>query len=922
MNLGELLPEAELTADADVVRITERHDRVRPGSLFSAIGGRRTDGSRFAAAAVERGAAAILTGHRLPVDAPQAIVSDVRAAHGLACQRLAGDPSHAMAVVGITGTDGKTTTGFFLQQILSAAGAESAEPIRCGLIGTVGIYDGRSARPSRYTTPPAEELATTLAAMRTAGCTHAVLELSSQGLEQRRAEGIRLAAAVWTNFARDHLDHHGHEAAYWEAKARIASLLVPGGPLLVGGGVPHRDRLSERADCRLIAACGQPADDAWAEMSPTDQRSVQTLRIGEDTVRTSMRFAERHDLTNATMAAAAAAALGIGVDRVAESLAGLVRPPGRMQALAGLRERHAILVDYAHTPAAVRTVLDAAAEQGRPLTVVIGAGGDRDAGKRSEMGAACRGADRVVVTSDNPRSEDPAAIADALAAGVPSDRCERDLDRASAIRRAIEGLGGGGTVLIAGKGHEATQTVGGRTVPFDDRLAAIDAAAGAGLLDRGGPLLSVTIGELAEWIGGRLCEADPDRIVRGMAIASRDPRLAGRAFVGLPGRNGHGGAFAHEALTFGAAVAVVPPEHEVGGCVVVDDPASAMRTVASRLRDRLNDRGSRVVAITGSVGKTTARQLLTEMLTADGRAAGQSPQNYNTDIGVPLTLANAPADVETLVVEVAAGGPGDIAPLAAMLRPDVAILTAAAPSHLDRFESVAEIAEEKLRLAKGVEAAFLAVDAWHAPLPRRGEFTFVGRGPNSDIVTVSNGGSLRVGGIEYSFGLPAHLAPMAATVAAAARHLGVSDQAIGNTLATFALEQGRGGNREAAGRTVIDETYNASPLAVRAAAERIAAKGGTLVVGDMLGLGGRSEELHRDVGRQIASLAIRHVVSVGPLAAMLAEASGIPTTRCDCPRQAAAAALAQTPPGGWLLVKGSRGMRMERVIAALEACDA
>jgi UDP-N-acetylmuramoyl-L-alanyl-D-glutamate--2,6-diaminopimelate ligase len=387
------------------------------------------------------------------------VVQDARSAMGPAAAAVVGWPSRALDVVGVTGTNGKTTTVHLLRSVLEAAGRPT------GLIGTL-----TGAR----TTPEAPELQRALAAFRDEGRTAVTMEVSSHALAQRRVDGTRFAVAVFTNLSRDHLDFHGDMETYFRAKARLFS-----------------PELSERAVVNLDDAHGLLLERA-AEIPTVGFRlaDAEQLQVGRDGSRfrwrgapVALTLAGSFNVSNALAAATAAAELGIEPATVAAGLTGAGPVPGRFE-LIERGQPFTVVVDYAHTPDGLAQLLEAARSiaGGRSVTVVFGAGGERDAEKRPMMGEmACQGADRVVLTSDNPRGEDPGAIIGAVQLGM--DDCT-DLvvepDRRAAINLAVQHAQPGDVVVIAGKGHETTQTIGENVLPFDDRAVASDALAVAG----------------------------------------------------------------------------------------------------------------------------------------------------------------------------------------------------------------------------------------------------------------------------------------------------------------------------------------------------------------------------------------------------------------------------------------------------------
>ena len=433
--------------------------RVGPGSLFCCVPGERTDGHRHAAQAVAAGATSLLCEHVLDLDVTQVVVGPgaVRPAMATVAAAFWGHPARSLQTVGVTGTNGKTTVTQLVGSILGVAGRPTE------VIGTLG---------GTRTTPESPDLQMYLAEAVAAGRRAVAMEVSSHALTQHRVDAIVFDVAAFTNLSRDHLDHHGSMDDYFEAKA---TLFAPGRyrHAVVLGDDPWGARLLDRLD---------PATTTDVRR---DEATDVDLSVGASSFTWRGRpvrlpLTGRFNVDNALVAAACAVALGVDEEQVVAGLDAAPVVAGRMEVV-GAGGPVAVVVDYAHTPAGLDEALHAVralARDGRVLCV-FGCGGDRDLGKRPEMGAvATRGADTVVLTSDNPRSEDPAAIIEAVRSGMdgPADVVVEP-DRAAAIRVAVDRARPGDVVLVAGKGHETVQVVGSRTLPFDDRVEAAAALA-------------------------------------------------------------------------------------------------------------------------------------------------------------------------------------------------------------------------------------------------------------------------------------------------------------------------------------------------------------------------------------------------------------------------------------------------------------
>ena len=478
---GDAVPAALRAAGAlDVAGITADSRQVAPGFLFAALPGSRVDGRAFIPDAVSRGAVAVLAPEGTawpPGVPPRPLLIDPEPRRRLAqlAAGLAG--GQPRVVVAVTGTNGQTSTVEFLRQIWTVGGQAAAS------LGTLGLMAPGFEPGPGLTTPDPVELAGTLARLARAGVQHAAMEASSHGLDQFRLDGVRLAAAAFTNLTRDHLDYHGSEAAYRAAKLRLfGELLPPGAPAVANSDMDGATlaALTDIAGRRRLALRTVGEKGTALRLLATEPRpDGQVLRVEQGGRRREIELPlpGRFQADNALMAAELAMALG--EHKVLERLASLHGVRGRLELAARLPNGAVVYVDYAHTPDALERLLTALRPHaaGR-LHVVFGAGGDRDRGKRPLMGAAAaRFADVAIVTDDNPRSEDPASIRAAVLAACPGGRDGGDRERA--IASALNGLGAGDVLAVAGKGHEQGQTIGGTVIPFDD-VSVVRRLVGAG----------------------------------------------------------------------------------------------------------------------------------------------------------------------------------------------------------------------------------------------------------------------------------------------------------------------------------------------------------------------------------------------------------------------------------------------------------
>jgi UDP-N-acetylmuramoyl-L-alanyl-D-glutamate--2,6-diaminopimelate ligase len=493
MTLGDLVARMRTLAPDAAARVAQAgrrdlivqdvtHDSrgVSPGVVFVAIRGQRLDGVAFAAAAADRGAAAIVAETPAPagIPVPWLTTPDARLALAELSAVVHGHPSHELTVVGVTGTNGKTTSTYLLAAAFDAAGRP------CGRMGTVTVRVGpgpADERDAAHTTPEAPEVQRLLREMATHGCTACAMEVSSHALVLQRVAGMRFAAAIFTNLTRDHLDFHHDMNQYFAAKRRLFEMLPAGAPAVVNIDDPWGRELASSLPGVVTFALQRPAMYRAGSIQSTLEGLAFQIEAPDGVLSIRSPLVGRPNVYNILGVVAAASALGLPVAAIEQGMARLDGVPGRFQLVSGSTDDVRVVVDYAHTDDALKNLLETARPlaTGRLITV-FGCGGDRDRSKRPLMGAvAARLSDLVVLTSDNPRSEDPARIIDEIKRGLappvepgapnrPVTPFLVNPDRRAAIQEAIRSAEPGDLVIIAGKGHEKYQVIGDRTMPFDD----------------------------------------------------------------------------------------------------------------------------------------------------------------------------------------------------------------------------------------------------------------------------------------------------------------------------------------------------------------------------------------------------------------------------------------------------------------------
>jgi len=496
-NLIQDLTVLQLHGDVEreVRAITYHSGQASEGSLFVAIKGTQSDGHDFVQQAIDRGCQIVVV--EKPLDPMPGVtiiqVANTRAALAQLSNRFFGFPSHSLTVIGITGTNGKTTTTYLLESILAACG------LRVGVIGTVEVRYPGHAQPASVTTPESVDLQRTLKEMVDAGVTHVVLEATSHALDMHRVDGTRFAAGLFTNLSQDHLDYHGTMGEYFAAKSRLFSHILqsegePPALAVINTDDLWCEKLFTLIDGPLLRFGLSGDAEIRAEQVRCDFSGIQALiRTPRGELEVHSPLLGRLNLYNLLAATAVAVGLGLPLENIASGQKNLARVPGRLENIPNDLGVH-VLVDYAHTPDALEKALDSLRElHSRNIICVFGCGGDRDRGKRPLMGeAAAQRADLVVITSDNPRSEVPEAIMADIEAGVRAQglsflvslaQCGGNctsgytlvVDRSEAIRMAIDYAGEGDVVYIGGKGHENYQILGNKRIDFDDRIVAAEA---------------------------------------------------------------------------------------------------------------------------------------------------------------------------------------------------------------------------------------------------------------------------------------------------------------------------------------------------------------------------------------------------------------------------------------------------------------
>ena len=933
---------------------------LQPGEAFIAWPGAVQDGRKFVAAALAQGASACL----VETDGVQAFAlageqvasyAGLKRDTGTIAALFCGEPSLQIPLVAVTGTNGKTSSAWWLAQSLSNLPAALALP--CGVIGTLGVgpvpkpqdADPLAAvRSTGLTTPDPVTLQQTLQSFVQSGLKACAMEASSIGLDEQRLAGAHIQVAMFTNFTQDHLDYHGAMESYWQAKRRLFDWRGLRSVVI---------NVDDGKGAELAAELSGGALDVWTVSCQRGARvCARNIRLqgaglhfdvceGAESVALQTHLIGQYNVSNLLGVIAAMRALGVPLADAVQ-VCGMLRPvPGRMECAGGV-DAPLVAVDYAHTPDALAQVLAAvrplAQQREGQLWCVFGCGGDRDASKRPLMGAiAARAADRVVVTSDNPRSEKPEAIVAQILLGIADrEHVDVEVDRAQAIAAAIARAQPQDVVVLAGKGHESTQEQMGVKTPFSDMAHATRALAARAAV--------FTAVEVASMLPGSTLTGNDQATALRVHTDTRSI-VQGDLFVALQGERFDANTMLAQAAQQGAGMLIcrrgadrqgVPPQV---ACIEVDDTRVALAQLATAWRRK--HAAVRLVGVTGSNGKTTVTQMIASILAAHCGSDSLATQgNLNNDIGVPLTVLRLRSHHRMAVVEMGMNHPGEIAQLAAVAQPDVVLVNNAQREHLEFMETVEAVARENGSaigyLPPAGVAVFPADDAytalWQTLAGERATRRFgAGAAARAQDVGLQSArwgdGAWQVQATAdgQTLKLQLHIAGRhnvknALAAVASAQAAGVPTAAIEAGLAAFEPVKGRSRAMclvlQSQPRTLVDDTYNANPDSVRAAIEVLAELPAPrlLVLGDMGEVGDQGAAFHAEVAAYAQSCGIEHLFLLGELArhGVAAFAGARHFSDIDSLNAAAVAQAAQVRS---VLVKGSRFMRMERVVQALQS---
>jgi murE/murF fusion protein len=973
----------------EISSVTCDSREVRPGSMFVALRGCSSDGHRFINQAVGQGCSCVVVEGNVDVPPEVSVVrvTDSHSALGILSAAFHGFPARSMTMIGLTGTNGKTTVSWMLEQMLQSGG------FRVGVIGTVNYrYQDRAGNTivtdAPLTTPGPVVLQKMLHVMADAGVTHVVMETSSHALVQKRLEPIVFDVGVFTNLSRDHLDFHDSMEEYYGAKKLLftrylkrdgrAVIVTDSGEQKKSWGLKLCSDLEKTAAGLTVLTCGF---DRSCEIRAENLRqdingfSCRFDLQGEKRVFTS-GLTGRYNVLNILAAAGVGIALGLAPEQIVQGLQEVRLVPGRLERvrLAGAEDRQqpSVFVDYAHTPDALRNVLKTLKKLAKGRVIcVFGCGGDRDRGKRALMGeAAAELADFSIITSDNPRSEDPALIIDEIAEGMHSAGVKElsvatifeqgrygftcITDRRTAVHSACSMAKPADIVLVAGKGHENYQITGSKRIFLDDRIEAVNG------------LLSWNTDHLLKATGGRIESGSRHCLLQSVSTDTRK-LTQGDIFVALAGENFDGHDYVVTAVEAGAVAVIIDREVEKLPADVlvirVKDTTQALGDLAA-YRRRLLHRNLKVAAITGSSGKTTVKEMtaaiFSRYLENDTDKTGIDPLlktagNFNNLIGLPLSLLPVQAGHKMAILEMGMNHFGEIERLTEIADPDIGCITNVQAAHLEGLGSIEGVARAKGELFAGMRPETTAVvnfdDCRVRKLARTSRevigFAVTANGRRlkpavraTRIVNAAEQGmrfTLHIDNWKKRITVPApgmHNVSNCAAAAAIAHAAGIEPETIVAALADYrSVDKRMQFMSLPGGIQVLNDCYNANPASMAAALHTLSSFGTDCrriaLLGDMLELGAGAVQAHEQIGDLVAELGYDQLAVTGAFAGNIAGGArdrGMADETVFQFSDTLAVAdwlynemvEGRIVDGDWLLVKGSRGMRMERVLQELQ----
>lgn len=936
----------------DITGITDDTSKIAPGNMFICIKGTKTDGHTFAADMIGKGAACVVAERDVGLGDKQIIVKNSRIFYGLLCAAWFHHPEKNLKLVGVTGTNGKTTIASMIAYMLSSCHK------KVGLIGTTGVFiDGEPVErdDSTPTTPRVFELYELFARMARSNVDYVVMEVTSFALEQYRIGPAMFRIGIFTNLTRDHLDYHKTMDNYYAAKKKLFTDHCMAA--IVNTADTYGAKLYSEIKCEKYSyGVGNGYSVYAGKIVPGEgQTRFWFFTTGNNPVGypVTLNMVGGYNVLNGVAAVAACMRLGMTIRDAASALSSFKGVRGRCEVIPTGRD-FTVVCDYAHTPDALEKMLSGVRENTHgKLICLFGCGGDRDKTKRPLMAKAVeKYADHIIVTSDNPRNENPEAIIGDITAGFsPDTSYDKIADRKEAIFHGLKIAKKGDVLVLAGKGHEDYQILAGnKHIHFDEReivAEGLDKIFGKASSKQPAEKKreTLTLDEICHMVKGKAFGAgyDPRTKVYADEISSDTRTVAkGALFIGLKGDRFNGSAFAEMAVSErGAVCALADRVVKNTPCISVPDTGRALLDLAGSFRSRFSPV---MVAVTGSVGKTTCKEFTAWALSSKFRTL-KSAGNQNNHIGMPFTLLKLNSDIQAAVVEMGMNHAGEIDVLTRTAKPDICIITNIGHSHIENLGSKEAILKAKLEIVSGTKPGAPLIVNGDDPMlsalaPNYKDRPVITCGVDNtdctfravDIVSDENSSEFDIvkDGIKCGHCvIPApgkHFIIGALLAAAAADCAGCSLSDAAAAMKKFSPPGLRQHIEERNGQRLIIDCYNAAPASVKAAVDVLkitpVEKDGKriCVLGDMLELGSYSEELHKEVGKYAAENGVDLLIAYGKFGkatAKGAESSGGKALSADKFSSLMDYLRTYLNKGDTILFKGSRGMHLEDAVSEL-----
>lgn len=921
--------------DTEITGITDDSRNVKSGNIFVCVKGATFDGADKAGEVLDKGAKFIVCGRDLGYGDKQIIVKDTRRFYGILCGAWYDHPEKKLKLIGVTGTNGKTTMATMMSFMLSHFGKN------VGLIGTTGVFiKGKEIErdDSTPTTPKVSELMKIFAEMVKAGCEYAVMEVTSFALEQNRIGASVFEVGIFTNLTQDHLDYHKTMENYYLAKKKLFTESSKFAVINISD--EYGKRLYSETTCKKLSYGLNSGADVYADNITHTANGMKFDFHNKDICHTvNLNMVGGYNVLNATAAIECMLYLGFEIGDIARALNDFTGVRGRCEIIPTGRD-FTVVCDYAHSPDALEKMLSSVKESTKNrLICLFGCGGDRDKTKRPKMAKAVeKYADHIIVTSDNPRTEDPEMIIDDIVVGFDEKTSyDRIADRRKAIYHGLKIAQKGDILVLAGKGHEDYQILGKTHIHFDEREVVKD-----GLEEIFSKKETLTLDEICKAVNGKAYGESYNGETEVIASEiSSDTRTInkGALFIGIKGDNFDGNDYAVKAVTEkGAVCAITDKVFDGIPCIVVSDTKKALLDIARYFRSKFSPV---VVGVTGSVGKTTSKEFIALALSSKYKTL-KTEGNLNNDIGMPFTLLKMNSRTEAAVIEMGMNHRGEIRKLSEVSKPDICVITNIGYSHIENLGSRENILIEKLDITSGSDKTSpVIVNGDNEYLEKAAEFI-----PTHKIVKCSVNNNtcefyaenIVQGEEKLDFDIvcegerthctiPAfgrHYVTDALIAVAAAKYAGCDVNKAAKKLSEYVPTGLRQHILNKNGQKVIVDCYNAAPDSMIAAmnvlCELPCENKRICVFADMLELGDFSEELHGQIGKYAAKAKADDFICYGNLSKYAYEEAkklGVKTEYFTDFSELVKYLKTVLEKGDTILFKGSRRMALEDAVKAI-----